>query len=105
MEEKVEDHYFKSIDGNPFIPVASTLQQMHPGATIDLSQENEGSTDTRTVKVDGVSRHILKRASVPNGLFASSWGNTQMHLNAASGKNLNEKVWEVFYTLNTQRKF
>lgn len=81
---------------NSAVSVLDLLKSKYPGQRIELVKTAEGVTDTKIVKVNGVSRHILKRVSLPEKLLKGHWKNVKTSLNHAGGNSLRERVRKVF---------
>ncbi|PCI94639.1 hypothetical protein COB11_03620 [Candidatus Aerophobetes bacterium] len=95
--ERTKAHlYIKEYYRQSDLPISQVFRTMYPKKTIELIDIQEGVTDTKIVKVDGIRKHVLKKVSLPEGITKHHWGDVSVRLKMEQG-GLQEKVTKLFF--------
>jgi len=82
--------------GSPEQSIEEALKAKHPRGELNFASTGAGTTETSFAKVNGQSRYIAKRVSLPMGVFGSRWGDVREQLEYTEGEGVVGKVEGLF---------
>lgn len=103
LSKKEASNYITQFDYSfPNQSIHEILQSKYQDHHIDLVNTERGFSSSKIVRINGVSKGILKKVLPPETLFTFHWDEVVSHLDLTQGDTLAEKVQILFITYPNQ---